>query len=490
MGGGGGDVLAVYSGLGKQHEGAAAEAAHGDGGAATAPPGPGALLCHAWNGDRSMLAVSSPSSREVLVYAVDAKKKTGTAAVHAAAAGAAAAAGGGGGGSKASDTAAPRLIATLLEHDQPVSYLDWCPRRNLLLSCSHDRNCYVWSRGGAAATTGGGGGQQQQHQNTAASDGEAKERSGGWSPSLVVLRLNRAVTCGSWAPSEQKFAVGSGARSVSVCYYEPENNWYVSKLIKKKHGSTVTGVAWHSSGTLLATSCMDGHVRVFTAFVRGVDEPAGAKLPMLAGMGTKEHFGECIYELNLGCKAWVHSVTWAPTGKALVAVAHNSMLYHVSGIDVSDGTSGGGAAADVAAALGKAADVRTIMHRGLPHRSVLFLTDNSFVAAGYDNVPVIYARNTSSGEWAETRVLTGAKQEQKTSKNFGAALARFKAQDDLGMDTDTLAAPKSTSHPHSNTVTCLRPIDDDGSVTRFSSSSDDGRLVIWTTKAVTIGSTN
>jgi len=39
---------------------------------------------------------------------------------------------------------------------------------------------------------------------------------------------------------ENKFAVGSSARVISVCYFDEENNWWVSKKIKKPISSTVT----------------------------------------------------------------------------------------------------------------------------------------------------------------------------------------------------------------------------------------------------------
>ena len=61
-----------------------------------------------------------------------------------------------------------------------------------------------------------------------------------WKPTLVVLRLNRAATCVRWSPLENKFAVGSGARMVSVCYFEKDNDWWISKQIKKPIRSTVT----------------------------------------------------------------------------------------------------------------------------------------------------------------------------------------------------------------------------------------------------------
>lgn len=56
---------------------------------------------------------------------------------------------------------------------------------------------------------------------------------------------------------ENKFAVGSGARLISVCYFEQENNWWVSKHIKKPIRSTITTLDWHPNNILLATGAAD-----------------------------------------------------------------------------------------------------------------------------------------------------------------------------------------------------------------------------------------
>jgi len=82
--------------------------------------------------------------------------------------------------------------------------------------CEQDRNAYVWT--------------QQPGNN-----GLPR-----WKPTLVILRINRAATCVRWSPLENKFAVGSGARLISVCYFESDNDWWVSKHIKKQFRSTVT----------------------------------------------------------------------------------------------------------------------------------------------------------------------------------------------------------------------------------------------------------
>lgn len=54
-----------------------------------------------------------------------------------------------------------------------VSGLDWSPVHNMLVSCSHDRNAFVWKF-------------------------DNSERN--WKPSLVLLRINRAALNVKWSP--------------------------------------------------------------------------------------------------------------------------------------------------------------------------------------------------------------------------------------------------------------------------------------------------
>lgn len=81
----------------------------------------------------------------------------------------------------------------------PSSHLagiDWAPESNRLVTCGTDRNAYVWTLKGNV-----------------------------WKPTLVILRINRAARCVKWSPKENKFAVGSGSRLISICYFEQENDW-------------------------------------------------------------------------------------------------------------------------------------------------------------------------------------------------------------------------------------------------------------------------
>lgn len=89
-------------------------------------------------------------------------------------------------------TASPTSLPTPL----CLPGIDWAPESNRLVTCGTDRNAYVWTLKGNV-----------------------------WKPTLVILRINRAARCVKWSPKENKFAVGSGSRLISICYFEQENDW-------------------------------------------------------------------------------------------------------------------------------------------------------------------------------------------------------------------------------------------------------------------------
>lgn len=83
----------------------------------------------------------------------------------------------------------PRL--NVAKHDKLITSIDWAPNSNRIVTCSQDRNAYVW------------------HEQPDPETGRLV-----WKPTLVLLRINRAATHVRWSPKEDKFAVGSGARFV------------------------------------------------------------------------------------------------------------------------------------------------------------------------------------------------------------------------------------------------------------------------------------
>ncbi|KAJ1636847.1 WD40-repeat-containing domain protein [Pavlovales sp. CCMP2436] len=223
------------------------------------------ITCHAWNGDRSMIALS-PNSNDIHIYSL----QPGSAG-------------------------ALKLtrVWTLREHDALVTGLDWAASTNRLVSSSQDRNAYVW----------------ELHNNE-------------WKPTLVILRLQRAATSVSWSPDETKFAVGSGEKLVAVCYFEEQNNFWVSKHLRK-HGSTVTCVSWSPNSLLLATGSADYRGRIVSACVRGVDTP-GKQTPF----GADPAFGTVLAEY--ASSGWVHASAWHPNGTTVAFASHDSTVAVVS----------------------------------------------------------------------------------------------------------------------------------------------------------------
>jgi actin related protein 2/3 complex subunit 1A/1B len=59
----------------------------------------------------------------------------------------------------------------LTEHDLPVTGIDWAPNTNRIVSCSQDKNAFVWTADGAV-----------------------------WKPELVLVRINRGATSVKWSP--------------------------------------------------------------------------------------------------------------------------------------------------------------------------------------------------------------------------------------------------------------------------------------------------
>ena len=143
----------------------------------------------------------------------------------------------------------------------------------------------------------------------------------GWKPTLVLLRINRAATFVRWSPSEQKFAVGSGARVIAVCYFEEENDWWISKHLKKPIRSTITTLAWHPNSVLLAAGSTDSHARVFSSFIKGID-----KRPEPSAWGERLPFNTVCGEFLNDSAGWVHGVSFSPSGNTLAFTGHDSSV--------------------------------------------------------------------------------------------------------------------------------------------------------------------
>lgn len=111
--------------------------------------------------------------------------------------------------------------------------------------------------------------------------------------------MNRAATFVRWAPLENKFAVGSSAKVISVCSYEADNDFWVSKHLKRSINSTITCLDWHPDNNILACGSTDFHVRVFSAYVKSNDSAFKE-----SNWGTKLTFNTLLWESEGGRKCF------------------------------------------------------------------------------------------------------------------------------------------------------------------------------------------
>ena len=363
------------------------------------------ITVHAWNADRSLCAIC-PNSNVVHIY----KTPKG-----------------------ASDPW--EKVATLKEHDALITDIAWAPNSNRIVTTSQDRNAYVWTLEGTE-----------------------------WKPMLVILRITAAATSAEWSPLENKFAVGSGSKTVPICYYEEGNNFWVSKMLKGNQ-STVLGVSWHPTAPLVATSSTDFKCRIFSAWLKNLDGKGQA-----SPFGTDPKFGTVLFETP--SYGWVLNVAFNPTGDTLAFSSQDSTVTFV----------------DVNAAAAQQGCMQALRLSELPLTKLLFLPDGTLVGAGHSFDPLLFA-NTGQG-WALAGKLA-ANKAGGAAKAGGVAATRamWTAQTNTGQNESSTGALDSAHH---NQVCALRPFGANfgGAEAVFTSSALDGKVVFWSPNEVSAAMAN
>jgi len=355
------------------------------------------ITAHAWNGNNTRVALC-PNSTEVRIYI------------------------------RKGDSF--ELEYTLNEHDAVVTGIDWGKSTDRIVTCSQDRNAYVW---------------------TFTKDDTGKSS---WKPTLVILRINRAATAVEWSPKEDKFAVSSGAKCLCVCYFEKDNNWWVSKHFKQDVESTVTCLAWHPNNILIAAGGTDNIVRVVSGFVQGIDN----RKDVAAGtaFGNKLPFGTLC--ASFPTNGWVKNLKWSPSGNRLAWVTHDSRTHILECATAEHHTRA------------------TLTQPGLPYQDLEWIDENRFIAVGYDANPTLYS--FAGGNWKLDRVLDL----KEGAKAAAGADAKKFFQDKATLGSEDGAADRNLDTRHQNCISVIRRIDNK----TFSTSGLDGNLAIWPHSSVRI----
>lgn len=274
----------------------------------------------------------------------------------------------------------------------------------------------------------------------------------GYKPTLVLLRINRAATFARWSPNETKFAVGSGDRLIAICYFEQENDWWVSKHLKKPIRSTVTTVAWHPNSVLLAAGSTDAHARVFSAFIKGVDSK-----PEPTAWGERLPFNTVCGEFMNNSAGWIHSVAFSPSGNALAYAAHDSSITVVY----------------PSAPEQPPRAVITVNTHLLPFMSLIWNGEDEIIAAGYD-CEAFRFRGGEDGWQLTGAVEAKGRPDQDADQREESALQMFRQMDLRGKVKDDT----QLKTVHQNTITHLRPYETSGGyLTKFSCESSSSPTI-------------
>lgn len=324
----------------------------------------------------------------------------------------------------------------LSQHDLRVTSIDWAPQTDRIVTCSADRNAYVWTR---------------------------DSQNGSWKPTLVLLRINRAATCVKWSPLEDKFAVGTAAKLVCICYFESSNDWWVSRHIKKPIKSTVTSLDWHPNNIFLACGSTDYKSRIYSTYIKEVDskrpDSNEDKIKLSSWLKDRSDItepitttGTLISEFS-NSGAWVHDVAFSPDGTKLAWVSHDSS------ISVVDST--------------QSMTYVTLKTRYLPFLTCVWVSKASIVAAGHDCCPMLFNYQSTSSN-PVLRFVGRLDRSQSKAQDGQSAMRKFRNLDaNHQVDLSVVDGPSGTIHQ--STISQVRLYQDNSVAT----VGLDGKFVVW-----------
>jgi actin related protein 2/3 complex subunit 1A/1B len=276
------------------------------------------ISCHAWNKDGTYVALC-PNTSELQIYKVDlAKKET-------------------------------NLVITLKEHTQVISSVDWEPETNRIVTCSHDRNAYVWTPEGADLQK--------------------------WKKDLVILKLDRAATYVRWSPDGKRFAVATGSHKFRVCAWNPDQKWWQSYTFSHVKPTSLN-IDFFPDNSHVLVSTTERHARYYT-----LDE-SQAKV-VGKGKDKKQEF--CLSKFP--AQGWVNCSAISPSGEWITFSSQDSFIKFVKAADLE----------------AKEADKSGININGLPLLTIAFLSDKAAVGAGFDCQPRLFVLD--GGNWIDLGLI-------------------------------------------------------------------------------------
>ncbi|KAH0791427.1 actin-related protein 2/3 complex, subunit 1 [Histomonas meleagridis] len=293
------------------------------------------ISCHAWNKDGTMVALC-PNTSDLLIYKVNGKTT--------------------------------ELLYTLKEHTQLISSCDWNPVDDSIVTCSHDRNAYVW---------------------------KLSEDKKEWKKQLVLLKLDRAATFVRWSPDGTKFVCATGSKKLRVCSYDPNQNWWQSFTYDHKHPTSLT-VDFMPDNLHIICSCSDRHMTYFTID----DKEAKDHMKKSGSKSKKIDFALQTYS----CQGWCNATARSPDGEWIAFTSQDSYIRFVKTSEIEQDD----------------APVRQHNINGLPLLSLCFISNTALIGGGFDCAPRLFV--LEGDDWTDLGLIDIPEIREKAS---GAASSGF-----------------------------------------------------------------
>lgn len=125
-----------------------------------------------------------------------------------------------------------------------MSGLDWNSETNNIVSCSFDKNIFIW-----------------KYNST-------KDE---WFPELVVFKSNLSILKVKWNPQGNKFAAACCGHKILIGYYDEVQKWWRAEEIKF-HKSSVNSIDFDPSGTFLLSGGSDLKVSIHSGYSANIDK--------------------------------------------------------------------------------------------------------------------------------------------------------------------------------------------------------------------------
>ena len=320
------------------------------------------ITCHAWNKDNTMLAIC-PNTSDLLIYKITGKKF--------------------------------ELVYTLSEHTQVISSCDWSPVTNRIVTCSHDRNAYVWT---------------------------LDEKENIWRKDLVLLKLKRAATFVRWSPDGTKFLVATGTNKVRVCAFDEKENWWTSYNLAHKDPTGLT-LDWFNDNVHFVLSATSRH-----CFYMTIDDDEAAAIAK-ASKKKKPIF----FVNSWQSQGWTNATAVSPSGNWIAYTSQDAYIRFIKKEELTLDD----------------APKHQLNINGLPLLAIGFVNDNTLIGAGFDCAPRVFCCN--GDEWEDLGLIdlpdirdtdTG-----KAASSLASKMAAFGGK----------AAPTAGAKPlHNNIILGLR----------------------------------